>query len=180
MSLKNWEKISEKILLRNNYWEYRLDKFRIGENISGDYHYVHTQGSTMVVPLLNNGLFLMVKQFRYLNSKESIEFPCGSIQKNLSATENAIKELREEAGVNAKNIFKIGQFNPYNGVTDEICEIFLARDLFPSPLPKDSTEDFETLQLTTSEIDSLIKNNILWDGMTIAAWQLFKIKMELQ
>ncbi len=178
MKFSEWQKISEKKLFGNNYWDYKLDIFKIGYKTEKEYHYVHTPGSTMVVPKLSNGNFLLVKQYRYLNRKLSIEFPSGGIIKGLSPKENALKELREETGFAAKRLVGIGYFNPFNGVTDEICNLFFAEELFASPLQADETEEFETLELTHQEIEAMIEQNEIWDGMTLAAWALFKTKRE--
>lgn len=172
--MKAWNKISTTSIYKNNYWEYKLDEFETGLGVKGKYHYVHTRGSTMVIPISNSGKIILVKQYRYLNNKESIEFPCGSVSKGLSNIENAEKELREETGFSANKFTSIGKFNPYNGVTDEICEIFIAEDLFKSPLPKDPTENFEILMLEREKIELLIAENNIWDGMTMASWEISK------
>ena len=93
--LKKWKKISEKLLFKNNFWSYILEEFEIEGNNRGEYHYVHTNGSTLIIPVLTSGKIILVNQYRYLNKKESLEFPCGSIQNNISKEENALKELRE-------------------------------------------------------------------------------------
>ncbi len=180
MQFTKWEKISEKKLFGNDYWEYRLDKFKIGGGEEKEYHYVHTPGSTMVVPKISENKFLLLKQYRYLNDRFSIEFPSGGLLKELTPEKNALKELREEAGFSAEKLIQIGFFNPYNGVTDEICYVFLAEELYHSPLPPDSTEEFEPLELTASEIDNLISTNEIWDGMTLASWMIFKTKFNLK
>ena len=180
MSFSEWRKISEKKISGNDYWEYRLDTFKIGNGKEKEYHYVHTPGSTMIVPRLSDNKFILIKQFRYLNKRYSIEFPAGGTKKNLTQKENALKELREETGFSAKRIFEIGYFNPYNGVTDEICNVFFAEELYASPLKPDDTEEFEILRLTSGEIDEMIASNEIWDGMTIAAWTIFKTKTNLQ
>ncbi len=175
--MEKWEKISEEILSENGYWTYKHDKFKVnGKN--GDYYYVHTSGSTMVVPLLPNNKILMIKQYRYLSEQFSIEFPCGVIEKDLSPEDNARKELREETGFDSSNLKLIAKFNPYNGVTDEICYVYVATGLFPSPLQPDFTEEFELVELDAKEIDKLIKSNELWDGMSVAAWQYYKLSCE--
>lgn len=174
MALKKWERLQTKELYNNGYWSYKLDKFRIENGHEGDYHYVHTNGSSMSVPILNNGNIILINQFRYLNQKESLEFPCGSNEGGLSAEENAIKELREETGYSSKRLNFIGEFSPFTGASDELCSVFIAQELKKSPLPSDKTEEFEILEFNKTEIDELIKNHKIWDGMTIVAWTLAK------
>ena len=98
MSLKPWKKLSEKTFYKNDHWSYNIDEFVIGEGEKKEYHYVHTPGSSMVIPITNDNKIVMVKQYRYLNQKESYEFPCGAVEEGLTYQENALKELREEAG----------------------------------------------------------------------------------
>lgn len=175
--LKKWEKISEKTIIKNSHWSYNVDNFIIDNTFNGEYHYVHSLGSTMVIPINSSGKFLLTNQYRYLNSKESWEFPCGSVSENLSILDNAIKELREESGFSAKVIEKIGEFAPYTGASDEICTVFLAKELFSSPLPADDTEDFEIDFFTKEEIEKLVDTNFIWDGLTLAAWSLVKNRL---
>jgi len=170
--LLRWQKISSQTKFQNDYWSYRVDEFQLENGKRGVYHYVHSTGSTMVIPVTSRKKILMVKQYRYLNERESIEFPCGGIKEGISYEENALKELREETGFSAGIISEIGEFAPFTGAADEISRVFLAKDLFLSPLPKDVTEEFELLERTPKEIEEMIDKNIIWDGLTLAAWSL--------
>lgn len=172
MSLKRWKKIGEKTLFRNGHWNYNLDEFEIESGSKGEYHYVHTLGSTMVIPVTKEKNFLLVNQYRYLNQRESLEFPCGSIEPHLSEEENALKELREESGFGAKTLVKIGEFSPYTGASDEMCRVFIGFDLYPSPLQHDETEEFIIVEKSYYEIDELVRKNIIWDGLTLSSWLL--------
>ncbi|HUI64582.1 MAG TPA: NUDIX hydrolase, partial [Bacteroidota bacterium] len=71
-----------------------------------------------------------------------------------------------------------GEFNPYNGVTDEICQVFIARNLVFVGADPDVTEEFEILQLAPSDLEQRIASGEIWDGMTIAAWALVRSKIE--
>jgi len=175
--LKQWRKISERILFKNERWSYKIDDFIIEPNFRGDYHYIHTNGATMVVPLNSNNEILITKQFRYLMNDESWEFPCGAIEENLSPIDNAMKELREETGFSANKIIPAGFFTPFTGAADTKCYLFLAYDLFHAPLPKDQTEDFEINFVDKIQLDNMITSNVIWDGLTLAAWSLIKNKI---
>jgi len=175
--LKRWNKISEEIINRNSHWTYKLDKFEIEPNGKGEYHYVHTNGSTLIIPILPSKKILLVNQFRYLIQKEALEFSCGVLEENLTIHENAQKELREETGYEAKNLELVASFVPYSGVSNEICYVFVAWNLKNNPLKPDENEEFELLEYSFEEIENLIENNVLTDGMTLAAWSLSKKKI---
>jgi 8-oxo-dGTP pyrophosphatase MutT (NUDIX family) len=171
--VKAFEKISCELIKANPYWAYWLDRYRLPDGNAGDYHYVQSNGSTMIIPVDARGNIFLVEQFRYLNQKLSIEFPGGGIKKGYSPEQNANEELKEEIGYIAGNMSLIGKFNPFNGVTDEICYVFVAEGLkFVGAEPEES-ELVSTKKFTKKQLIENIKNNKIWDGMTIAAWSLY-------
>ena len=152
----------------------KVDDFEIPGGVSGQYHYVHTNGASMVVPITEDGKIILVNQYRYLGERESVEFPCGSVKAGHGYLETAKLELQEETGRRAGHIEEVGRFNPYNGVTDEMCGVFIASQLEPAAAKPDATEEFELLYCSAREMDAMIRKKTIWDGMTLAAWTLAK------
>lgn len=172
MALKEWKFKSSELKFKNPWWEYRLDRCYIPNGKEYEYHYVHTAGSAMVVPVQESGKIILVNQYRYLNKRFSIEFPAGGIKTGEEPDLIAHKELIEETGFDGE-IQKIGIFNPYNGVTSEYCHVYIARNLSPSTKEtKDEQEEFEIVSLFPREIDEKIDSNEITDGMTMAAWSM--------
>jgi ADP-ribose pyrophosphatase len=174
MAVASWLTLTRSERFRNPWWSYRLNTFRLPSGLEGEYHFVHTNGSSMVIPLLPNGRLVLVNQFRYLADRESVEFPCGSVNDGSTYEETARHELREETGYEAETLTEVGTFNPYNGVTDEFCRIYLAEGLQQVGGSPDATEEFELLEWTPGDVDRHIAAGMLWDGMTIAAWCITK------
>jgi len=174
--LKKLSKIDSGIKYSNPYWQYRFDHYTMPDGKPGEYHYVQTNGSTMIIPQSDNNTFVLIRQYRYLNQRESIEFPGGGIKEKNSPIENAREELLEETGYAAKSIEEIGAFNPFNGVTDEICHVFLAKGLEKRAADPEQSEEFEIIELTKERFFENIKSGEIWDGMTLASWMLFLSK----
>jgi ADP-ribose pyrophosphatase len=172
MTLVRWKRIGLVRELKNPWWTYRSDEVELPSGKKGEYHYVHTNGSSMVIPVLDGGHVVLVRQYRYLCDRESLEFPCGSIKDGGTHEETARLELAEEAGYKTNSLVAVGEFNPYNGVTDEMCRVFVARKLESVSSTPDETEEFERLFLTPYEIQESIRRGEIWDGMTLAAWIL--------
>ena len=172
MAIKRWNRISREVKFKNPWWTYLIDKYRVEGGTEGEYHICHTAGSAFTIPVTKEGKLLMVNQYRYLNDRESIEFPGGGVKEGQNPDDIARKELVEETGLDG-DFEKIGMFNPYNGVTDEICHVYIARNLLPSAeFAKDEHEEFELLELTIDELNQKIDTNEIYDGMTLAAWAL--------
>ncbi len=179
MTLQRWKKLRRVFEIRNPWWSYRKDEFVIGDGTTGEYHGVHSEGSSMVVPVDSAGRILMVNQYRYLNDRESLEFPCGSVKGGSDHDATAALELAEETGTKAASLSRVGAFNPCNGMTDEICRVYLARGLSPGGAAKDPTEEFELRAITPGELDAGIASGEIWDGMTLAAWSIVRRLLSL-
>ncbi len=175
--LRRWKKLSSNTVQRNPWWTYKVDTYRIPDGVSGEYHYVHTEGSSMVIPVREDGTLILVNQYRYLCDRESIEFPCGGVKPGKSYEEMAMVELEEETGHRADVLVKVGEFNPYNGVTNEFCAVFVGRKLSRTAPKPEATEEFEILEYTPADVAALIRSGKIWDGMTLAAWALAKEKI---
>lgn len=168
--------IDSKILFKNPWWEYKLDNYSLKNGVKSEYHYVSTYGSTFVVPKLENGNFLMVKQERYLNKKLSLEFPGGGQKKELSKLENIKNELLEETGLIGNNFIELGVFNPYIGITNENCTIFYCDNYSLGKKQLEETEIINSVEMSEDEIDFAMKNGEIWSGISIVAWYLYKLK----
>lgn len=178
--LTRWKSLTTKVVLKNPWWTYKMDTFQIPNGVSGEYHYVSTVGSSMVIPILDDGRIVLVNQYRYLCDRESLEFPCGGVKPGKTHEEMAKLELEEETGYRSDDFEFIGEFNPFNGVTNEFCSVYLARSLQLSSARPDVTEEFEIILKDPHEIDVLIRTKKIWDGMTLAAWAITKHILPLE
>jgi ADP-ribose pyrophosphatase len=174
MSLPRWQKLRQVFEKKNPWWTYRHDEVKLPSGKTGEYHFVHVNGSSMIIPFLDDGTMILVNQYRYLRDRESLEFPCGSVKDGATYDETAAHELTEETGYHAEDLNYIAEFNPYNGVTDEMCRVYIAKDLKPAHAQKDETEEFEYVHLTPTEFEARIASGEIWDGMTLAAWAVAK------
>ncbi len=154
-----------------------MSEFELPSAARGTYHYVHTHGAVLIVPVAADGRIHLVKQYRFLIGGDSIEFPCGGVREGDSYEHTARGELAEEAGLHAAQWVEIGSFVPFNGICDESCRVYVARDLRPVQAKPDETEEFEQLLLTPAEIDSLIADGTMRDGMTMAAWAMARLHL---
>jgi len=170
---KHLKKLSEEILHKNPWWSYKHDTYEKPDGCVGDYYYGETDGMVMVVPVnKKDNTLVLTLQYRYLESKQSIEFPAGGIKQGLSTLDAAKQELYEETGWVADEWRKVGEFVATNGLFKETSHIFLAYVSEQHAQQLDDTEDIEVLYRRPDEVDNMIKNNEIWDGETMASWSL--------
>ncbi len=129
---------------------------------------VEHPGSAAVVPLLPNGRILLVRQFRKAVEDSLIEIPAGKLDKNESPAECALRELEEETGFRAGNLYKILDLYSSPGYSDESVIIFQASDLQKTAPRNEPDEFIETVEVEREEALEMIKTGRIKDAKTAA------------
>lgn len=167
--------LSTEVVHQNPWFDYKHDRFLLPNEQEADYYYSETVGSgcSMVVPLLDDGRLLLTSQHRYLRDRQSVEFPCGGIEKAESPSETAQRELLEETGWRADDFIKIGSFDGLNGLVKDTAHVFVARGLEQVRPPQaDLCETIEIIFRRIDEFEDMIKRGEIWDGQTLATWAM--------
>src|SRR5262249_41172105 len=95
-----------------------------------DRHVVHHPGAVVVVPLLDDGDALLVRQWRVATGKVLLEVPAGKRDVVGEAPEvTANRELEEEIGYFAGHLDRLCEFYNSPGFCDEYTHLFLATQL---------------------------------------------------
>ena len=171
---KVWDTISSKTVLTTNWFKIKHNRYILPNKKEGDYYFVASKGSSIVVPVTEDGKIVMIRQYRYLINRKCTEFPAGGLEIGQSPVDTAKSELLQEAGYETEKLAKIGDFNTFAGVTDEICHVFVAKGLTKTEQDEDDSERIEVQTYLPSEVDKLIEEEKIWDAQTIAAWHLAK------
>jgi 8-oxo-dGTP pyrophosphatase MutT (NUDIX family) len=169
---KHPKKISEEIMHENPWWTYKHDTLEKPQGGMGDYYYGETSGMAMVIPVMPDGRLVLVLQHRYLEDKQSIEFPAGGIPNAMEPIAAAQKELLEETGCIADDYVKLGVIQSSNGLLKDKGHIFLAYVTEQQEQNLDELEDIEVLYRRPDEVDQMVRKNEIWCGQSLAAWAL--------
>ena len=169
------KKTDEEIIHSNPWWIYKHDKFEKEDGTFGDYFYVEMKNNAMIVPVLDDGRIVLIRQYRYLQDKESIEFPCGGLEENEVPSECAKRELLEEAGYQAGDLIKVGNFYGLNGLAKDESHLYIGADLKQVSVPQlEETGEIELVFRRVDELEQMIIDGKIWDGQTLAAWALVR------
>lgn len=122
-------------------------------------------GAAAVVPVTKGGEVFLVKQFRYAVGSELYEIPAGTIEREESPEQCAVRELREEAGLIARHIEKLGQFYTSPGVMNEVMYLYRATNLIVTE--KEPEEGMTVVRMRLGEAVDKIKKGEIQDAKTI-------------
>lgn len=167
------KKISSEVVQANPFWEYKRNQYHLPSGTVKDYYYGETTGNVIIIPVLDDGRLVLVRQYRYLDEKNSIEFPGGGIHAGELPPNAAARELLEESGYKTDNLIKIGSFEPCIGLTKDLSHIFIANELTEiQPPQSEEMENTEVLLRRVDEFENMIKQGEIWGGQVLAAWAI--------
>jgi ADP-ribose pyrophosphatase len=124
-----WKVEASKPLLETAIFSLREEESRGPEGRRGHFIVMDAPEWAMVVPELEGGRFLMVRQWRHGSAEESLEFPGGVIERGEDCGAGILRELEEETGYRAKQIDYLGWAYPNPAFQRNRCHVFRARGL---------------------------------------------------
>lgn len=135
---------------------------------------IYHRGGACIALKDHEGKYLLVKQYRYSQEKDMLEFTAGKLEEGEDPDITILREAVEETGYEAINVKKYGSIVPTCGYSSEVIY------LYSGELGKfvgthfDEAERIETFRYTLDEIEEMIKSGEIDDAKTIAL--VYRIK----
>jgi len=167
------KKLSTKELYHGRAVNVRLDTVEKPNRRKTTREVVEHSDCIVAVPVDAQGNVLLVRQFRYPVDKFLLEVPAGGINPGEKPIECVCRELQEEIGYLPRKIESLGGFYAIPGYGTEYLYCYLARELVPSRLVAEDTEDIELVRVTQDQILKLIASGDISDAKSIAALLIF-------
>lgn len=131
--------------------------------------YIEHSGAAAVVPVLEDGRILLVRQYRNALDRETLEIPAGGINKEEESLLAAARELEEETGYKSDNLTHLISLVTAVAFCDEVIQIYVADNLQKTQQHLDQDEYIEVEAYTTQDIADMIYSGKIQDSKTIAA-----------
>jgi 8-oxo-dGTP pyrophosphatase MutT (NUDIX family) len=156
-----WKVLSHQQVLNTPYLKVRCEQVEVpGSPVVADYYIIENRGWVGVVPLTEDGRFLINLQYKHGIGLEVLEFPAGGIDSHeTDPLETARRELMEETGYSFSDERVEFLAHMYANPTGARTEIwwYLARDVRRTGMPKvDPLEVIENQLVTPAELLDLI------------------------
>ena len=142
------------------------DEILLPNGHTGIREIIRHPGAVCVLPITEEGDVIFVNQFRYALNKVTLEVPAGKLEKGEDPMEAALRELSEETGLSAKNIFSIGDLYTTPALIDEVIHMYIATDLTQGEQHLDYDEFVNTLKIPLSKAVDMVMNGEIKDSKT--------------
>lgn len=161
--------LSSEVVYSGVFLQVFRDKVKCPDGRAAVREFLRHPGAVVIIPILDDGRFLLERQFRYPLGRALIEFPAGKIDAGEEPLPCAIRELEEETGYHAREWSHLGVMHPCIGYSDERIEIFLAKGLSYVGHNWDDGEFLEFVHMSPAEAAKAVLNGCITDAKTITA-----------
>lgn len=151
----------------------RIDRVRMPDGTVADREVVEQDDAAAVVPLLDDGTVILLRQYRQPFGDYVLEIPAGKLDhEGEGPEETAARELVEETGWRARRLERLTAFRNSAGWTDEVTTVYLGTGLTHEGVPDDfereaEEEDMEVVRLPLDEAVAEVRAGTITDAKTI-------------
>jgi 8-oxo-dGTP pyrophosphatase MutT (NUDIX family) len=143
--------------------------------IQGAFHSLAVADYVSVIAISDDGLLPLVRQFRPAVERWTLEFPGGLLDEGEEPFQCALRELTEEAGLQASQAISLGVFLPDSGrLSNRLWGFFVSG---ASRLKDWSAEDdVEVIWSTVSELEKSVRDGSFDHAPHLALFAVARVR----
>jgi ADP-ribose pyrophosphatase len=164
-----FELIKSETLLQGRTFKVRRDHLKTPDNRETKLEIVEHGGSVVLLPLDDEQNVLFVWQYRHAAGRDLLELPAGTRHDQEPFEECAAREIREETGMEAGRLEKLGEFYLVPGYSTEYMAVFLATQLSENPLQADEDEFLQVEKISWKKAMEMAADGKIQDAKSLAA-----------
>ncbi len=132
--------------------------------------------SVVIVPVLDDGRIVLLRQYRGTVDEWLYELPAGTVEPGEDPDHCAARELREETGYEAGTLRRVATYYVSPGYSTELQHLYVAQKL---SLRGQQLDEDEAIEVEPMELNEALK--LLWDGRirdlkTIAGLLIYSVR----
>ena len=182
MTLKPWQHLSSETLIQEPWFSIRRDAVLKGNGQPMERYYVWEFSNWVnVLPVTEEGLIVLVRQYRYAYGDFSLELPGGIMDPHeTDPLLTAQRELQEETGYTATRMELVAQMAPNPATQNNILYCFVAMGCtLTHDQQFDANEELETVLVTPAELLDMLRNNQILQSLHVSSMMYGLMKLGL-
>ncbi len=171
-------KVLNSNLVYDDFLKVYEEEVLLENGITHKFCLINQKNAAAVLPITTDNKVILVEQYRHGLKENMLEIPAGILEDDESYLECAKRELLEETGYTTKDIEFLCNYCPSAGVTNELVEIFLAKNVQKiGDLELDETEIITVHEYTLDEVITMINNGSIKDSKTMISILKYKLNL---
>lgn len=159
--------LSQELAFKGRHVQVRLDRIVDTAGNTSTMEIVVHPGAVCVVPLLDNGDVVLVRQYRHATGTRLLEICAGGLKPGEDPLEAARRELEEETGYLAGKLVERARFWTTPGFTTEFMYLYEATDLVKTQTNPDEDEIIDVEIATPEDSLRMIDDGRIQDAKSI-------------
>ncbi|HNQ93474.1 MAG TPA: NUDIX hydrolase [Anaerolineales bacterium] len=174
-----FELLRSETLLQGRVFRIRRDTLKTPDGRETKFEIIEHGGSVVIIPVDEHGNMYFVRQYRHAAGMDLLELPAGTRDGDEPYEECAAREIREETGMEAGKLQKVGEFFLAPGYSSEFMEVYLATDLKHNPLEADDDEFLSVEKYPVRQAIEMAERGEMPDAKSLAALLMAKPYLNL-
>jgi ADP-ribose pyrophosphatase len=161
--------LSSRVIWSSPWYALREDRVRFPDGSNGPYTVIDKREAVWIVPVMKDGCFVLIRNYRHTVDDWLWEVPAGGIEAGHSPESTARQELAEEIGGTAQHLREVTAMFTMPGIGNERAHIFLAQDVVLGDPHHEPSEIMERHIVPHSQVVEMIYRGDIQDGPSALA-----------
>ena len=145
----------------------RLDTVRLPDGNLRQREIVEHPGAVAIVPVLEDGRIVLVRQYRPAVGRSMLELPAGTVEPDEDVQVTASRELAEETGYMAARMTELVRFFVSPGWCNEELVIYVAEGMVSGEPDQEDDENISVELIDPERVPDIIRSGEISDAKTM-------------
>jgi len=146
----------------------KIDTVKLPNGKMAEREIINHPGAVGILPILEDGSMVFVKQYRYPVGTVLYEIPAGKLDAGEDPVVCAARELSEETGYRARKLRHMTSIVTTPGFTDEIIHLYIATGLIQETQHTDEDEFIDIVAFSPEQVKKMVLEEDIFDAKTLA------------
>lgn len=168
--MEKYERLNRELVYEGAIINMYRDSVKVPNGNIAKWDFIGHKGAAAVIPIMEDGKILLVKQWRNALDRFTLELPAGGLESvEEPMIDCAARELEEETGYKSEELEFLVSLRTTVAFCNERIDVFVARNLVKTSQHLDEDENIEIGFYEMSELLEMIRKGEMQDSKTVSA-----------
>lgn len=169
------KRIDRKLVRKSHILDIYEDTIELPDKKNVKFDFLAHKGASAVIPVMDDGRIMLVKQYRNAIDRHTLELPAGgrnSLDEDYRVA--AERELKEETGCTCEELYHLITVKTAVAFSNENIEIYVATGLKKGEQSLDPEEYIDVKPFSLEEINEMVFSGKIQDAKTVSGLMAYQ------